>query len=251
MRAQEDLALARRIRAAGCPIYIARDDGGPTPLPIESLELSQVGGVLENSVFEYAAGTGIMLQVQITTYISGLALSRFDIELPWEKMGFRWLDDPLEIDGTSTLYRFVGKNIELERKQVLNHRADICRTLRRGQSLRGFLLGNDMAPIPDEFRDGSQFPANLIAWDQFGRNARTALELTAHREKKYIRRPNARGDLFSKRDQNPRGRIVYPRLPHEMTIKPPAATDPEFDKMYADTVRKILRERKQEAPIRP
>lgn len=250
MRVHQDLALARQIRAAGCPIHIAWDDSGPSEIPAKSLEVFQVGGVLESSAFEYSAGTGIMFPVQITAYISGLALSWFEIELPWEKMGFRWLDDPLEMDGTSTLYSFAGRHLEFERTQVLNHRADVCRTLRFGQSLRGFLLGNDMALIPDEFRDASRFPATLIVWDQFGRNSRAPLELTAHRRKKYIRRSSARGGLFSKRDQNPVGRVVYNRLPKETPIERPRASDPEFEKMYAEVMREISRKREQEALIR-
>jgi len=197
----QDLTIAHRIRAAGCPLYIAQDDGEPCEIPCAFLEVCQVGGLLENRAFEYSAGTGIIFQLQITAFTSGLAISRFDIELPWEKMGFCWLDDPVEIDGVSTLYSFAGRHFEFERKQVLNHRADVCRTLRRGQSLKGFLLGNDSAPIPDEFREASRFPATVIVCDQFGRSARAAIELTAIREKKRVRRPSPRGDLFSKRDK--------------------------------------------------
>jgi hypothetical protein len=250
MHISQDLTIARRIRAAGCPLYIARDDSGPCEIPSESLDVCQIGALLENSAFEYSAGTGIMFQLQITTFTSGLAISRFDLELPWQKMGFRWLDDSLEIGSASSLYSFAGRYFEFERKQVLNHRADVCRTLRRGQSLRGFLLGNDLAPIPDEVRNASLFLATVIVWDQFGRSSRAPIELTAIREKKRIRRPSERGDLFNKRDKNIPERVRHRMvLPEETTIERPKVQDPFFEKIYADAVKTIKRKRAQETLV--
>jgi hypothetical protein len=144
----DSLALARWIRAAGRPIYIAEDDGEPHCIPSDGLIVYQVGGAMESSAFECSGGTGLMVELVITINLSMLAISYFDLELPWEKIGFCWLPDPLEIDGSS-FYRFGSRDLEFERIQVINHRADVRRNYSRGQSIRGLLLGLDMAPIPD------------------------------------------------------------------------------------------------------
>lgn len=120
--------------------------------------------------------------------------------------GFHWLADPLEIDGISTLYRFGGRDREFDRSQVINHRADVCRTLSVGQSMKGLLLGNDMAPIPDQFPIGTMFPATVVISDQFGGEYRAPVHLSVIRREKYCssRRLEVqrRGGLFDRRDQH-------------------------------------------------
>ncbi len=233
-----NLALARRIRAAGRPIYIPEDDGGPVEVPANSLDGYQIGGLLENGAFEYSAGTGIMLQLVITVLASTFAIASCDLELPWEKMGFRWLDDPLEIDERLTHYSFSQKYYEFERKQVLNHRADVTRTLRRGQSIRGYLLGNDMAPIPDYIRNGSLFPATVIIWDQYGRQYRIPVELTATRREKYVRRPSRRGALFDRRDPDPKPRVVQTQVTATKPTEPSPFTDEAMTEMWREGMSK-------------
>lgn len=208
-KSNDSLELARRIRAAGRPIYIAEDDGEANCIPSDGLSVYQVGGLLESSAFEYCGGTGIMIQLVITVLVPTFVIASFDVELPWQKMGFRWLDDPREIDERLTHYSFSERYYEFDRKDVLNHRADVSRTLRRGQSIEGSLLGNDMAPIPDEVRDTSLFPAIVIIGDQYGRRYRAPVQLSAMRGEKYVRRPSRRGGLFEKRDPIPVERVRF------------------------------------------
>ena len=201
------LDLARRIRAAGRPIYIAEDDGEISSIPFDGLIVRQVGGVVESCVFEWSGGTGFMIELAITVNIPTLAISYFGIELPWQQMYFRWLEDPLESDGTSTFYRFGGKPIlEFERSRVLNHRADVRRTLSSGQSITGLLLGQDMAPIPNDLRIGTKFPATIIIGDQFEREYRAPVELFVNRrERNSAPRPavRKRAGLFERPDHAP------------------------------------------------
>lgn len=204
-KSRDRLDLARQIRAAGCPVYIAEDDGEANSIPADNLIVYQVGGLLESSAFEYCGGTGITIQIVVTVHAPTFVISGFDVELPWATIGFSWL----ETDGISTVYRFSGMPHEFERKHVLNHRADVTRTLRRGQSIKGYLLGNDLAPIPDEVRNGSLFPATVIIWDQYGRQYRAPVDLTATRRQKYFCRPSRRGGLFDRRDPDPKPRVTH------------------------------------------
>ena len=257
-KGNHNLALARRIRAAGRPIYIPDDDddGGTSEGPSNSLDVYPIGGQLESCAFEYSAGTGIMIQLVITVLAPTFVIASFDVELPWQKIGFRWLDDPLEIDESLTKYSFSGKYYEFERKQVLNHRADVCRTLRRGQSIKGFLLGNDMAPIPDEVRDASLFPATVIIWDQYGSRYRASVELTAMRGEKYVRRPSRRGGLFDKRDRILLNKVRYDLVPEKVKAKPTilvnkvSARSTLTDKDIMDALEEVTRKKyPREVPV--
>jgi hypothetical protein len=255
-KGNHNLLLARRIRAAGRPIYIPGDDGGTSEGPSNSLDVYQIGGQLESSAFEYSAGTGITIQLVITVLAPTFVIANFDVELPWQKIGFRWLDDPLEIDESLTKYSFSGRYHEFERKQVLNHRADVCRTLRRGQSIKGFLLGNDMAPIPDEVRDASLFPATVIIGDQYSRRYRAPVELTAMRGEKYVRRPSRRGGLFDKRDRILLDKARYDLAPEKLKAKPAilvnkvSARSTLTDKDIMDALEEVTRKKyPREVPV--
>jgi hypothetical protein len=188
-----------------------------------------------------------MIQLTATVCATTFVISRFDLQLPWDKSGFRWLDDPLETDGISTLYRF-GNMYEFERKQVLNHRADVCRMLRRGQSIKGALLGIDMAPIPDEFRDGSLFPATVIIYDQFWREYRAPVELTVARPLKRAHRTGwGRGGLFDKRDTE---LWRYNRIVPQQPVAPaPTPIDKEFEEIWKECLEEINKKRTKNAPV--
>ena len=103
-----DLALARRIRAAGVPIYIGEDDGKGPHDPSSGLLVYQDGGVVESRAFDFYGAAGYIIRAVITVNLPKFAISGFGLELPW-KSYVRWLEDPLELDGRSVLYRFSGK----------------------------------------------------------------------------------------------------------------------------------------------
>jgi hypothetical protein len=93
----DDLALARRIRAAGCSIPIAEDDGERRYIPTDGLRVYQTGGIIESTAFDWGGGTGFKIHLVITSNISNLAVSHFELELPWKQTYFQWLEDPLVI----------------------------------------------------------------------------------------------------------------------------------------------------------
>jgi hypothetical protein len=180
----DSLAVARRIRSAGRPIYIAEDDGATSAIPCDGLHLQQTGGQMESCAIEYAGGTAYIVNVVITSRLPTFAISAFGIQPPWPTEYFRWLEDPLLIDGHSRRYRFgVPEVQDFERAQVINHCADVRQILRFGHSLSGFLLGIGYETIPKRFRHGMMFPAFLIVYDQFGRRHPSLVELQAIRNR--------------------------------------------------------------------
>ncbi len=200
---QGNLALARRIRAAGIAIHINEDDEEVPRDPSTGLLIYQVGGVSESRMFDCFGGAGYMIDAAIAVNVPQFAIARFGLELPW-KGTVRWLEDPLESDG-SAVYRFGGEDpLEFERNEVLNHFANVRRTWSRGQSIQGLLLGTVDAPIPTEFRHGAMVPAFLIVYDQFWREFRSSVSLWTDRPETATRRALPGFPwLFSHRDPTP------------------------------------------------
>jgi hypothetical protein len=203
----DPLHRARRLRAAGCQIHIPDDDDDPRHIPSDDLRVYQTGGVIESTAFDWGGGTAYKIYLVITSEISGLAVSHFELMLPWTQEGSRvqWLEDPVTIDGPSRCYRFSGNEfLEFERSLVINHRLDVTRPFSAGESARGFLLGFGYDPIPEEFPHGKMIPAFLVLYDQFTGDYRAPVELWADRMRK--KRPGKplgvprKGGLLDKRD---------------------------------------------------
>ena len=176
--AAERLTIARRIRAAGIPIHIEEDDGGARE-PRSGLLVYQIGGFCESTVFDQWGTMGVSLRVTITMNLSGFAIAEFGLELPWDSQ-ISWLPDPS--DSASSEYRFAPEQpLVLPRRDVLNHRADVRRMFRRGESLEGNLLGIGNEPIPENIKHGAEVPAFFIIRDQFGHPHRTSVSFWADR----------------------------------------------------------------------
>jgi hypothetical protein len=174
----DSLAVARRIRAAGRPIYIAEDDGEARSIPCDGLRVRQTGGFMESQAIDCSGGTAFILNLTITINLPKFAISDFGLEPPWKNESFYWLEDPLQIDGTSRCYRFGSRDLpEFDRGRVINHYADVTRVFSWGEPLKGFLLGYGFNSIPEQFRHGTMIPAFVIIYDQFGRDHRSPVEL--------------------------------------------------------------------------
>jgi hypothetical protein len=203
----DPLHRARRLRAAGCQIHIPEDDD-TRHIPSDGLRVYQTGGVIESSAFHWGGYTVYKINLVLTCGIAGLAVSHFELVLPWTKEGspVQWLEDPVVIDGPSRCYRFGGNEIlEFERSLVLNHRLDVTRPFSLGESARGFLLGFEYDLIPEDFPHGKMIPAFLHLYDQFAREFRAPVKLWADRMNKKrqgtelgIRRKRS---LYDKRDK--------------------------------------------------
>jgi hypothetical protein len=195
-KGRDHLAIARRIRAAGRPIHIAEDDGEARCIPSDGLCVYQAGGVTESRATDWCGGTAFAIYLVITINLPNFAISAFGLELPWKNDSFYWLEDPLEIDGSSRRYRFGGRDSpEFERHEVLNHCADVRQTYSAGQSLKGFLLGYGFDSIPEQFRHGMMIPAFVVVYDQFGFKGRFPVELYTDRSLVRPRVPRKRNLL--------------------------------------------------------
>jgi hypothetical protein len=183
-RAAGNLELARRIRAAGIPLHIPEDDGKAPSVPCDGLRLHQYGGRIESMAFDWAGGTGFVIWLTVTARLAGLAISAFELEVPWAGT-VRCLEDPLEVDGTSTVYRFGGRDsLEFDREKVLNHQADERRILPRGASIKGCLLAVGSQSIPDHFQHGETIPLFVAIYDQYTNAYRWPVSLWADRSEK-------------------------------------------------------------------
>jgi hypothetical protein len=196
-RCHESSDLARRIRAAGIRIHIEEEATDVVP---DGVLIYPLGGRVESIAVDFFGGTAFMIYASITINLPRFAIAAFGLKLPWE-CAVRWIEDPREIHATSKVYRFYGGNYlpDFERKHVLNHRANVCRTLSRGSSVEGCLLGLGDQCIPDAFRHGMMIPGFLIVFDQFSREYRSPISLWADRSQKLSpsnRRQATRKRLF-------------------------------------------------------
>jgi hypothetical protein len=200
----DHLALARRIRAAGCPIFIPEDDSETRCIPSDELRVYLQGSVVESSAFVWGLMTGFKIHLVITSSKSTFAVSRVELELPWKEDQLLWLEDPDEIGGASRCYRFYGNDIlEFERNEAINHRLRVTKPFSSGESVTGYLLGLGQEAIPEAFPHGKMIPAFVILYDQFGRAFRTGVELWTDRTRQGRRRRDLvrrKGGLFDKRD---------------------------------------------------
>ncbi len=210
----KSLALARRIRAAGIPIRIAEDDEEAGHREDSGLLIRQVGGVVESSVDDSDGGlTQYIIHVCITSNLPGrFAISGFELECPLHDPFFHWLPDPVEIGARWNAYRFPGSNLEFDRSLVINHCADVRRTLSRGQSVQGLLLGVGFEPIPDRTWPENLMPAFVKVFDQYVREYPEPVSLWVVRNQRlpHRARPKARRKgLFESPDWEP-GRAPLP-----------------------------------------
>jgi hypothetical protein len=202
----QNLAIARRIRDAGCPIHIEEDDGEPRSIPSDGLLVYQFGGQVESSAIDCSCGICFVIYLVITMRISNFAISAFGLELPWTNDSFCWLEDPREIGDSSDCYRFGDRYIpDFDRQRALNHYADVRRVYSRGTSLKGCLLGRELNCMPAEIRHGMMIPAFVVIYDQFLRKHRSPVELRADRSCVRSRTPRKVG-LFDRRDPVALGR---------------------------------------------
>ncbi len=131
-----------------------------------------------------------VIPLVITIRRPRFAVTDFELERPWPD-AIRWLE-PFESDG---VYRFEAKRGSLHeyaRADVLNHRRNVRRTLARGDSLAGVLLGIGNATLPFDFRHGAMVPAFVAVCDQFSQVHRAPVSLWVDRNAAFVFHPEKR-----------------------------------------------------------
>ena len=178
----DELALARRIRAAGCAIHIPEDDGETAAISSDEVRVYQTGGFHESTAFDCAGGTGFQILIVITSCKRDFAISNCELLLSWNFAPFMWLEDPQNLVPSSWTYRFPGRDRrEFDREQVINHEVGVTRRFSHGESVQGFLLGFSYEAIPENFPHGATIPGFIVLRDQRAREFRTPIKLWSDR----------------------------------------------------------------------
>jgi hypothetical protein len=171
-----NLELARRIRAAGVPIFIEEDDEPAAQRLSNGLLIKQIGGLADSHAFDFCGAAGIVCWLRITTLRSALAISSFDLQLPWTTR-VQWLDQCSD-DGIHWRYQFSGRNsLGFDAHEVLNRFADSRQVHDRGFTMEGCLMGISLQPIPESFEPGLTIPAKVVITDQFQNKCASPVKL--------------------------------------------------------------------------
>lgn len=166
------------------------------------LAISQVGGLVENSIFDpdCGSGTGCILDLHIAVDRRAFSIWGWELDLPWKDPNFQWLPEPRGSKFPENMYQIPGcKGLEYPPGVVINHR----HLLQRGHILEGLLLGHSFAPIPDSYHHGANIDARLVIIDEMGLSFSTQVELWVNRIARIDRKPakpKTRQPIFEKQD---------------------------------------------------
>ncbi len=154
--------LLRELADLGSSVDLSVADTKDEPADIE---IEQVGGILESSIFELPGGlTGYMVYVAVTNQTSQTIYCRnVELRVFWEDSLFQWMPDPRETRG-SERYRFPGRGSpELPRDQVINHVLLEDGALTPRRPLQGWLLATGR-PMPENLRNRQTLHATVAIY---------------------------------------------------------------------------------------
>ncbi len=208
---ERDINLAHRMRVAGVPLALDEFE--------ERLIVQQEGDPLVDSIAaSYLTRNHIGLT--ITVYIRVICNSGVPCTLCGLRVWLLWTDIPVELlqdpadPFAPRTYRFPGQTSGgFDKSEVI---VQSGKTLTRGRSVEGLLLGYHFDPIPQSFRHGTKVPIELGIEDQFGEFYSRELFLTVDRTAEWgpkPKHPPPRRSLFDKadspeREERPKGKAV-------------------------------------------
>lgn len=205
MTPEENESITRRLHAGGIDIPINEDESCSDQYSRSGLLIDLVPEIESNCAVDLGEwGTFFILYVRITSNLPAFAPSRFILGLPWEDTQTYWLKDPLTNSWPPRpVYSFyAAPTLRYKRDDVLNHRTDVRKVLRRGYSMQGYLLGAG-GPMPDDMQHGTKIPTMFSVVDQFGRPYPKPIPLWLDRTKRLLRetpKMTPRRVLFDVRD---------------------------------------------------
>jgi hypothetical protein len=205
MSPEENLSISRRLRAAGIRIPIEEDESPPTQCSKNGLLIRLVPEIASNCAVDLGEyGTFFQCYIRLTSNLSRLFTpTEFRLERSWEDPEFHWLEDPNKVWPPKSLYIvYPERKFRYERSYVLNHYTDVRHTLRRGQSLQGYLLAMG-GPMPDDVQHGTTIPSIVCVVDQFDCLFSCPIPLWADRSNRLLRatrKMTRKGRLFDVRD---------------------------------------------------
>src|SRR2546425_10838414 len=197
----------------------------------EKLEIAQVGGIHDSSIFELPDGRAGCRIVLLITNQTSRAIHTPEVELrtsSWEDDFFQWLE-PLSIqvrnsrkpDTSYQVYRFPGPSgLELQYDQVLNHILLEDQSVAPERPFKGFLLAVG-GRMPAELRHGQFIDVTLaiIGSDhtEYTQSICLWTERLETRPKAMERRSNLFGEPL---DSNARDSVRVPSLESGMHADP-------------------------------
>jgi hypothetical protein len=196
-RTPRQAAEARKLQNLGVPLEIYEDE--------PKFVLIRQCGIC--SAFESAYGTtGFIFDISITSGLPKLGILSIDARLPWPDPTFHWLTDPAETERQARGYEYSGTHIRFDYNIAINHYINICRSIPRGGSIQGLLLGIGDFSIPPQFGHGIIVPAGLTVIDQFDIPHHQELDVCIDRLASMSGRKHSerrRRSLFERRDRVP------------------------------------------------
>jgi hypothetical protein len=170
-----DIALLRRLLAAGCPM----------PPQIEQQSLSdliiEVGKHELTVAYDRPGSSEYVFSVRITNRsYARLHVREYRADSPWKRRLFL-LAEPQSYLHAVKEYRLESGRI-FRYDEVLNHRVGKCGGLAPGESMEGLLLGLQIScRIPFDFLHATIVPARISVVDQFGREHESEIEVRVDR----------------------------------------------------------------------
>lgn len=196
VRGEWDFNLAQRMRVVGVPLD--RDEFE------ERLIVHQdphVGSVALRYLIDLYTTIQLYVVIASNSRIP-LRLCGVQVSLLWTNIPVELLQDPADPFAPQT-YRFPGQTSGgFDKSDII---VQSGKTLTRGQSVEGFLLGYDADPIPQSIRHGSEVPVVLTIEDQFRGTYNKELFAKIDRSAEWGPKPKSarsRRNLFDKPDSS-------------------------------------------------
>jgi hypothetical protein len=179
------------------------------PLEYRAMCIDSSGLLIEqnsidgNMLLELNNGaTACVLDVDIASYGGGkIIINERILELPWSLTPVEWLPDVDAKGNKVKMYEFPGeRQLAYPRDEVINDRFDKRGVLKRGDQIKGLLLGVCWEPIPVKYPHGCDVMAPLRIFDQLHRGYSEEFTLRVWRSASRTQRKSlkeARRRLFS------------------------------------------------------
>lgn len=188
-----DIALVRRLLAAGCPMPANERQEKPCDLTVEVTNPEITTAQARRAGTEYV----FAVRIRNVSY-QPLTVQGIRIRMPWVAR-LIWLGDPAR-HSCEPMYRFASGR-KFPYREVINHRIGEQGELAPGESLEGLLLAYTMFDGVGDFIHRECVPASIFVIDQFGRKHRSEIEITVDRSatmRPFVPNPN-RKSLFEER----------------------------------------------------
>jgi hypothetical protein len=200
---------AERLVAAGADLDLPSSAPARTPW----VKITQVPEMLGSYVRMSPGGWLFVVLVRIVALAPKIVIQEYRLSSREWDVAAWFPGDPRENRSSDSYYRLPDRS-DFHRDDVLNHRVGTQGTLRRGDTVEGWLLGQSFEPIPDRYTHGCFMPICLSILDQFEAEEQLTVELHVDRTAGRPHARPARSHLFERVD----GRIDSPNRTAELPV---------------------------------